>query len=338
MARMRMNRAISTALADEMRADESVLLLGEDVGAAGGVFKTSEGLLEEFGPDRVRDTPIAEMGFLGLAVGVAAAGFRPVAEIMFAEFLGVAMDQVVTEAAKLRFLSRGEFGVPLVIRASAGPGLGFGAQHSQTLESWFTSTPGLKVVVASGADSAYGLLRAAIRDDDPVLFFEPRALYGEREEVDTDPAHLPAIGRVRRLREGSALTVLGLGQTVPVARAAVAAADLDADVLDLATVVPWDVPGVLESVRRTGRLVTVEANPYTGGWGAMVAAEIGSRAFGDLKAPVARITCPDVPVPYAKNLEAAYVPSADYVADQLTKIITSGRTPAPWWEEASAHA
>ena len=243
MAKMRMNKAVAAAIADEMRSDPRVLLLGEDVGAAEGVFKTSEGLLAEFGPDRVRDTPIAEMGFLGLAVGVAAAGFRPVAEIMFAEFLGVAMDQVVTEAAKLRYLSRGDFPVPLVVRASSGPGLGFGAQHSQTLETWFASTPGLKVVVASGANSAYGLLRAAIRDDDPVVFFEPRALYGDREEVDTDPDHLPAIGAIRTLRTGDQLTVVGLGQTVKTALAAVESAGLDAEVIDLATLVPWDVAG-----------------------------------------------------------------------------------------------
>ncbi len=335
MPKMRMGQAIVAALEDEMEADETVLLLGEDVGAAGGVFKTSAGLLERFGPQRVRDTPIAEMGFLGAAVGVAAAGFRPVAEIMFAEFLGVAMDQVVTEAAKLRYLSRGEFGVPLVVRASSGPGLGFGAQHSQTLETWFTSTPGLKVVVASGAASAYGLLRAAIRDDDPVVFFEPRALYGQREEVDRD-APLPALGRLRTLREGSSVTVLALGQMVPTALAAVAAAELDAEVLDLATVLPWDLAGVLVSVERTGRLVTVEANPYTGGWGAQVAAEISTRAFGRLRAPVCRITCPDVPVPYAADLESRYVPSADYVAAQITALVQTDRMPEPWWEGVGA--
>ena len=299
------------------------------MGAAEGVFKTSEGLLAEFGPDRVKDTPIAEMGFLGLAVGVAAAGFRPVAEIMFAEFLGVAMDQIVTEAAKLRYLSRGDYPVPLVVRASSGPGLGFGAQHSQTLETWFASTPGLKVVVASGANSGYGLLRAAIRDDDPVVFFEPRALYGDREEVDTDPDRLPELGRIRTVRTGEQLTVVGLGQTVKTALAAVESAGLDAEVIDLATLVPWDIDGVLESVTRTGRLATVEANPYTGGWGTMVAAEIGSRAFGRLRAPVARITAPDVPVPYAKNLEAAYVPGVRSTSPSSSRPGDADRTPHP---------
>ncbi|MBO0883528.1 MAG: alpha-ketoacid dehydrogenase subunit beta, partial [Mycobacterium sp.] len=185
---MRMRQAIATALADEMAADERVVLLGEDVGAAGGVFKTSEGLLERFGPERVRDTPISELGFLGAAVGAAACGLRPVVEIMYAEFVGVALDQLVTEAAKLRYLSRGEYPVPLVVRMSAGPGLGFGAQHSQTLETWFTNTPGLKVVSPAGPAKAYSLLRAAIRDENPVVFIEPRCRYGDRADVATGDA------------------------------------------------------------------------------------------------------------------------------------------------------
>lgn len=332
MPKLRMSQAIAAALEDEMRADDTVLLLGEDVGAAGGVFKTSDGLLEAFGADRVKDTPIAEMGFLGAAVGVATAGFRPVAEIMFAEFLGVAMDQIVTEAAKLRYLSRGEFTVPLVVRASSGPGSGFGAQHSQTLETWFTSTPGLKVVVASGANSAYGLLRAAIRDDDPVVFFEPRVLYGEREEVERPLSVLPALGHVRTVRSGTEVTVVALGQTVPLAVEAIEESGIDAEILDLSTVVPWDVDGVLASVRRTGRLVTVEANPYTGGWGTMITAEISGRAFGDLLAPPVRITCPDVPVPYAGNLESQYVPTAAYLGEQIAELVATNRQPQPWWE------
>lgn len=333
--KLRMRQAIVAALEDEMRSDDRVVLLGEDVGAAGGVFKTSEGLLDKFGTQRVKDTPIAEMGFVGAAVGVATAGFRPVVEIMFAEFLGVAMDQIVTEAAKLRYLSRGEFTVPLVVRASSGPGSGFGAQHSQTLETWFSSTPGLKVVVASGSDSAYGLLRAAIRDDDPVIFFEPRALYGEREEVQRDPSSLPQLGKVRLVRSGSEVTIVALGQTVPLAVSAIEGSDIDAEILDLATLVPWDIESVLASVRRTGHLVTVEANAYTGGWGAMITAEISTLAFGELKAPAFRITCPDVPVPYAGNLESQYVPSADYVRDQISAVVSADRQPEHWWQEVA---
>lgn len=329
MPKLRMRQAIAAALADEMAADDTVVLLGEDVATAEGVFKTSEGLAERFGPTRVRDTPISEMGFLGAAVGAAATGLRPVVEIMFAEFVGVAMDQLVTEAAKLRYLSRGEYPAPLVVRMSAGPGLGFGAQHSQTLETWFTNTPGLKVVSPSGPRQAYSLLRAAIRDDDPVVFIEPRPLYGVREEVPTGA--VGKLGRAEIMRPGSQVTVIGFGQTV--ATALEAAPDLDAEVIDLATLAPWDTTTVLDSVARTGRLAIVEANPMTGGWGADIAATVYARTFGRLRAPVLRITCPDVPVPYSPELEARYVPSADYVRAMVAELIAKDELPTAWWEE-----
>lgn len=329
MAKLRMRQAIAAALADAMSADERVVLLGEDVGAAGGVFKTSEGLLEKFGPERVRDTPISEMGFLGLAVGAAATGLRPVVEIMFAEFLGVALDQLVTEAAKLRYLSRGEFPVPLVVRMSAGPGLGFGAQHSQTLESWFTNSPGLKVLSPSGPASAYALLRAAIEDPDPVVVIEPRALYGVRDEVP--PGVVGRLGQADVLKSGNDVTVVGLGQTVATALAA--AGDVDAEVIDLATLVPWDRRTVLDSVRRTGRLALVEANPMTGGWGADLAATVSAELFGQLRAPVLRITCPDLPVPYASELESRYVPSADDVRESVRHLVSKDEIRAPWWTD-----
>lgn len=333
MPKWRMNQAITEAIADEMASDDRVLLLGEDVAEAGGVFKTSAGLLERFGPARVRDTPIAEMGFTGLAVGVAAMGYRPVVEIMFGEFTGVALDQITTQAAKLRFLSRGQFTIPMVVRMSIGPGLGFGAQHSQTLERWFTNTPGLKVVMPSGADSAYGLLRAAIRDEDTVVFLEPRALYGEREDVDTDQTW--TLGRARTRRSGSDVTIVTSGQMVAPVLAA-AEAGIDADVIDLGSILPWDQEAVLESVRRTGRLVTVEANPYTGGWGTDIIAEVTAQAIGDLKAPPVRIAAPDVPVPYAASLERAYVPSEDVIRDQVQQLIATNSRPQAWWEGVPA--
>lgn len=331
MPRMRMAQAIAAALADEMADDESVVLIGEDVGAAGGVFKTSVGLFERFGAHRVRDTPIAEMGFLGAAVGAAMRGVRPVVEIMFAEFMGVAMDQLVTEAAKLRYLSAGGFSVPLVVRMSAGAGLGFGAQHSQTLETWFTQTPGLKVVCPSDAASAYGLLRAAIRDDDPVLVIEPRVLYGERGDVDTD-AELPQIGQAVVAHQGSDATVVTLGQSVSVSLEA-ARSGLDVDVIDLRSIAPWDLGAVLESVRRTRRLVTVEASSYSAGWGAGVVAEVVGSAFGVLAAPPLRVTAPDTPVPYTAELERRFLPDSEYVSKQVNALITTNSRPDPWWQE-----
>jgi pyruvate dehydrogenase E1 component beta subunit len=333
--KLRMRQAIVAAIADEMAADPSVVLLGEDVGAAGGVFKTSEGLLERFGPVRVRDTPISEMGFLGAAVGAAAAGLRPVVEIMFAEFMGVALDQLVTEAAKLRYLSRGDYTAPLVVRMSAGPGLGFGAQHSQTLEAWFAATSGLKVVSPSGARAAYGLLRAAIRDDDPVVVIEPRLLYGEREEVPTGDGAVAALGKARVITQGEDVTVVALGQTVRTALEAAGTADWSAEVIDLQTLVPWDRATVLRSAGRTGRLVTVEAGPMSGGWGTELAATAAAELFGQLKAPILRVTCPDVPVPFARALESRYVPSPDYVTRTVTALVRTNRLPRAWWEEES---
>jgi len=326
-----MNQAIAAALADEMREDPSVMVMGEDIAVAGGPFKTSDGLLAEFGPLRVRDTPISEMGFTGAAVGASILGLRPVVEIMFVEFLGVALDALVTEAAKMRYLSNGEVGCPLVVRASVGSGLGFGCQHSQTLENWLAATPGLKVVSPSDPQSAYGLMRAAIKDPDPVVVLEPRALYAARDEVVTGSAGISTIGQARVVRGGSAATVVTLGQTTGVGLAVAEQAGLDIEVVDLLTLVPWDIPTVLASVRRTGRLVVVEEAPASGGWGSEVVATVTSRAFGSLKAPPFRITAPDVPVPYAKHLEARYLPSVEEVTVQLTEYLSTGSVPEPWW-------
>lgn len=332
MTKMRMRQAVAAALADELRADPTVVVLGEDIAQAGGVFKATNGLFAEFGGSRVRDTPISEMGFLGAAVGAAATGLRPVVEIMFGEFLGVALDQLVTEAAKFRYLSAGQYPVPLTVRASVGAGLGFGAQHSQTLETWFYATPGLKLAVASGPQTAYGLLRSAIRDDDPVVVLEPRRLYAERSEVVTGDDGVIPLGRAQVDRTGEDVTLVALGGTVPVARAAADGADgWTAEVVDLLTLVPWDVPAVLDSARRTRRLVIVEEGPYSGGWGTEIAARVASELFGDLAAPVLRVTAPDVPVPYAKPLETRYVPTVEYVREQVGELIRTGRTPRPWW-------
>lgn len=334
MPRMRMNQAIATAIADEMRADPSVIMFGEDIAAAGGPFKTSDGLLEEFGPSRVRDTPISEMAFTGAGVGAAAMGMRPVVEIMFMEFLGVALDQLVTEAAKFRYLSGGTLSVPLTVRASVGTGTGFGTQHSQTLENWVTATPGLTVVSPSDGQSAYGLLRAAIQHPDPVIVLEPRVLYGVRSEVATGDEHVLPLGRARILREGTAVTVVTLGRSTSVALSAaeaLAEQGHEVEVVDLLTLVPWDVATVRESVARTGRLVVVEDAPLTGGWGGDVVSRIVAEQFGDLRAAPFRICSPDVPVPYGKELEARYAPQPEEVVTQVAAYLASGEVPPPWW-------
>jgi pyruvate dehydrogenase E1 component beta subunit len=331
MAKIRMNQAITAALADEMRADPSVMVMGEDIAAAGGPFKTSDGLLTEFGPKRVRDTPISEMGFTGAAVGASALGLRPVVEIMFVEFLGVALDALVTEAAKFRYLSKGQVTCPMVVRASVGSGLGFGCQHSQTLENWFAGTPGLKVVSPSDPQTAYGLMRAAIQDDDPVVVLEPRTLYAQRGEVVTGADGIVEIGKARIVHSGTEATVVTLGQTTGITLAAVKAANLDVEVLDLLTLVPWDLEAVLDSVQRTGRLIVVEGSPASGGWGSEIVAAVTSRAFSSLRSAPFRITAPDVPVPYAKDLEARYLPSSDEIVTQVTTYLSTGSVPAPWW-------
>jgi pyruvate dehydrogenase E1 component beta subunit len=329
---IRMNQAISAAIADEMRADPTVMLWGEDVGESGGVFKATVGLFDEFGADRVRDTPISEMAFLGAAVGAAATGLRPVVEIMFAEFLGVALDQLATEAAMFRYLSAGEYPAGITVRATGGAGLGFGAQHSQMLERWLVGTPGVKVVVPSSARTAYGLLRSAIRDDDPVLVIEPRQLYNSRSDFEPgDDAALP-LGRAEKIADGTDVTVVALGSTVITARAASATSNWSVDAIDLLTIAPWDRTAVLESVARTGRLVVVEEGPEQGGWGADIAATVASEGFDQLKGPIVRLTTPNVPIPFADSLEERYLPRSDDVVDAIDELVSHARRATPWWE------
>ena len=329
MPAMRVRQAIATAIADEMRTDPTVIVFGEDIAAAEGPFKTTEGLLEEFGPVRVRDTPISEMAFTGAAVGAATMGLKPIVEIMFIEFLGVALDQLVTEGAKMRYLSNGQLSVPMVVRASVGGGLGFGGQHSQTLENWVAATPGLKVLAPSDAQSAYSLLRAAIQDPDPVMFLESRVTYAERGEVDTNLKM--EIGKARVVKQGKDLTIVALGQMTNVAREAAAASGIDIEIIDLCTIVPWDKKTVLESVKKTGRLVVVEEQPESGGWGSEIVAAVSAEFFGELKSPPIRITCPNVPVPYNGGLEARFLPNPVEVNYQIDQLMATGKAPQPWW-------
>lgn len=331
MTQMRLRQAIVAALEDEMDADPCVMIMGEDIAVAGGPFKTSEGLLEKFGPNRVRDTPISEMAFTGAGVGAAIAGLKPVVEIMFMEFLGVALDQLVTGAAKMRYLSKGAVSVPLVVRASIGSGSGFGSQHSQTLENWVTSTPGLTVATVSTPQNAYGIMRAAIQDPGPTVVLEPRALYAVRGPVERGPGGLVQLGKAQVVRPGTALTLVTMGQTLTAGLAAVEESGIDAEVIDLITIAPWDRQTVLESVAKTRRLVVVEEAPESGGWGSEIVAAVTRELFSELTAAPFRITTPNVPVPYTRELEARYFPQASEIARQLRHYQDTGSVPAPWW-------
>jgi len=332
---LRMRQGVLQALDDALTEDPGVIVLGEDIADAGGPFKVTEGLLEKHGPHRVIDTPISEMAFLGAAVGAAVCGMKPVVEMMFIEFIGVALDQLTTQAATMRYLSRGRLTVPLVVRASAGAGQGFGCQHSQMLDHWFRGTPGLKVCVASSARSVYGLLRAAIDDPDPVVVLEPRILYGEREDVDLRSGYRQPLGKAEIVRFGQETTIVTAGAMVRVVRQAVESAGIDAEVIDLLTLWPWDRETVIDSIKKTGRLVTVEEAPAGSGWGGDLVATVATEAFGALKAPPHRITLPDAPVPYNGDLEARYLPSPSYVAEQVGALISNNRAPEPWWRKAS---
>jgi pyruvate dehydrogenase E1 component beta subunit len=331
MERLRVRDAINRALADEMEADPRVICLGEDIAAAGGAFKVTEGLQARFGPERVMDTPISETGFLGAAVGAAMTGMRPVVEMMFIDFTGVALDQLVTEAANIRYLSRGKLTVPLVLRGSAGAGMGFGCQHSGLLDHWFRGTPGLKVGVVSGAAAAYEMHRAAIRDPDPVVVLEPRILYTRREEVELPAvADSSSIGKAVIAGSGSDLTIVTAGQMVGVALEALEGASWSADVIDLRWLQPWDVETVLTSVRRTGRLVTLEETPPEAGWGGDVLATVGTELHGQLEAAPMRIGPPPVPVPFSGALEERYLPTAERLREQVEASLR-GAPPTRWW-------
>ena len=331
MTQMRLRQAIVAALEDEMKSDPSVMLMGEDIAAAGGPFKTSEGLLETFGPNRVRDTPISEMAFTGAGVGAAIAGLRPVVEIMFMEFLGVALDQLVTGAAKMHYLSRGEVSVPLTVRASVGSGTGFGSQHSQTLENWVTATPGLTVVTMSTPQNAYGILRAAIQSPGPTVLLEPRILYAVRGEVTRGPGGLVELGKAEIVRPGKDLTIVTMGQTRTAVLEAIADSGIDAEVIDLITLAPWDRETVMQSVAKTHRLVVVEEAPESGGWGSEIVAAVTRELFGSLSAAPFRITTPNVPVPYSKHLESLFAPNPPEISRQLAEYQATGAVPSPWW-------
>jgi pyruvate/2-oxoglutarate/acetoin dehydrogenase E1 component len=323
MAQLSYREAVSAAIAQEMRRDDSVVFLGEDIAAAGGVFKTTEGLLDEFGPLRVRDTPISEQAILGAAAGAAMTGLRPIAEIMFSDFFAVCWDTVVNQIAKTRFMSDGQCSFPLVIRSANGGGARFGAQHSQSVENWAMAVPGLKVVAPSNAADVKGLLAASIRDPDPVLFFEQKSMYGMKSDVP-EGEHVVPLGQAAIVHEGSDVTIVALAAMVP--RALKAAETLQsehnisAEVIDVRSLVPLDTTTIFSSISKTGRLVTVEENPRLCGWGAEVSSLVAEELFWDLDSPIVRVTTPHIPLPSADALEDAVMPSPARIVENVLKM------------------
>jgi pyruvate/2-oxoglutarate/acetoin dehydrogenase E1 component len=308
--------AIREGIADEMRLDDAVCLLGIDVGPSGGIFAVTRGLYEEFGPDRIRDTPISETAFVGAAVGAAATGLRPVVELMFMDFLGVCFDALLNQAAKLRYMTGGLLEFPLVVRTQTGAGRSSGAQHSQSLEAIVAHVPGLKVVMPATVEDAYNLMRASIRDDNPVVYIENRRLYGRRGDLPGSGDEPLPIGRARIARSGRDVTIVAWSRMVEVslqAAEALAADGVEAEVIDLRSLVPMDVETVVGSVLRTGRAVVAHEAVLPFGAGAEVASRITEEAFDRLQAPVARVGAPCAPMPFSPPLEAAAIPDADAV-------------------------
>jgi pyruvate/2-oxoglutarate/acetoin dehydrogenase E1 component len=307
-------KAINATLLAEMRRDERVFVIGEDV-AEGGPYGATAGLAEEFGAERVLNTPISEGAVCGVAVGAAQSGMRPVAEVMFIDFITLALDQIVNQAAKAHLMSGGQLQVPLVLRTQGGAGQRGAAQHSQSLESWLTHVPGLRVVMPSRAVDAAGLLRSAVADPNPVVFIENKALYFRREEVPEELEPVP-IGSAETLREGSDVTIVALSRLVGDAmQAAERLADdgIEAEVIDPRTLVPLDAEAIVESVRRTNRLVVAHEATVQGGFGAEIAATLQAQAFDYLDAPIERVGAPFAPVPLSPALEDAHLPGAEEV-------------------------
>jgi pyruvate dehydrogenase E1 component beta subunit len=316
--------AVAHGIAQEMRRDPALVILGEDIAGAGGVFKTTVGLLDEFGPKRVRDTPISEQAILGAAMGAAMTGVPVIAEIMFSDFLAVCFDIVANEMAKSRYMTGGQMSVPVVVRTGNGGGSRFGAQHSQSVENWCMMIPGLKVVAPSNPRDVVGLMAASVRDPDPVVFFEHKSLLATKGEVPEGEV-VDELGKATVVREGTDCTIVALALMVPRALAAaerLAEEGVSAEVIDLRTLVPLDTRAILGSVGKTSRLFTVEENPRLCGWGAEIASLVADEAFWDLDGPVVRITTPHIPLPSAENLEDLAIPSVDRIYETVRKAMT----------------
>jgi pyruvate dehydrogenase E1 component beta subunit len=315
--------AVAEGIAREMRRDPSVICIGEDIGAAEGVFKTTVGLFKEFGPGRVWDTPISEQAIVGAAMGAAMTGIRPVAEVMFSDFFAVCWDFVANEIPKVRYMTGGQVTVPLVLRTANGGGLGFGAQHSQAVENWALTIPGLKIVAPSTPADVIGLMAASIRSDDPVIFCEHKGLFASKGPKPPE-GHVVELGKANVVREGTDVTLVALATTVHTALGAaelLAAQGVSAEVVDLRCLIPMDVTTILASVAKTSRLVTVEENPHQGGWGATVVSIVVDEGFQLLDAPVKRVAAANVPLPFADALEDAVIPTVDKVVAAVNAVV-----------------
>jgi pyruvate/2-oxoglutarate/acetoin dehydrogenase E1 component len=308
--------AVAEGLARELRRDPAVVCLGEDIGAAGGVFKTTAGLFGEFGRQRIWDTPISEQAILGIAMGAAMTGMRPVAEIMFSDFFACCFDYLANEIPKMRYMTGGQVTVPLVVRTANGGGLGFGAQHSQAVENWVLAIPGLKIAAPSTPADVVGMMAAAVRSDDPVVFFEHKGLFASKGPAAPD-GHVVELGQATVARSGSDVTIVALAVTVPMALAAaerLAGEGISAEVIDLRCLVPLDMATVLASVATTSRLVIAEENPLQGGWGGTVASIVADEGFQLLDAPIKRVAAACVPLPFADALEDLVIPTVEAIA------------------------
>jgi len=323
MAELSYREAVARAIAQEMSRDPDVVFLGEDVAKAGGVFKTTVGLLEQFGPARVRDTPISEQAILGAAMGAAMTGLKPIAEIMFSDFFAVCFDYIANEFAKTRYMTNGQVKCPLVVRTANGGGVRFGAQHSQSVENWAMMIPGLKVVAPSTPRDVVGLMAAAVRDPDPVIFFEHKSLYAIKEDVP-DGEIVDTLGTAKVVRPGKDATVLALALMVPRAMQAaetLSSNGIDIEVVDVRSLVPLDMRTILASVAKTHRLLTVEENPRLCGWGGEIVSIVAEEAFYELDGPPVRITTPHIPLPAADVLEDLVLPSVDRIVDRVKQAL-----------------
>jgi pyruvate/2-oxoglutarate/acetoin dehydrogenase E1 component len=319
MKEMKYADVISETLDEEMARDESIVLLGEDVGFIGGNFKTSVGLLEKYGPMRVKDTPISEQGFVGMGVGMALTGLRPVVELMFSDFLLVAGDQVINQMAKIRYMSGGQVEVPMTIRCPIGAGRSSAAQHSQSMQAMVAHFPGIKVVLPSTAQEAKGLLKTAIRDNNPVVFFEHKMEYNKMYQIDDEVEPIP-FGKARLVREGKDITIAATSSMVMKSEAAaerLAKEGIECEILDLRTIVPLDRDAIIESVKKTGKLIVADEAHERCGVGAEIAADIAEDIFYYLDAPCGRVNTPNVPLPFSPALEFPLIPSEEKVYEKV---------------------